>query len=132
MTKIEIDNKTFHYKEIPNTDNKDVLEYLVYLQDLHNICRDLLESLVKENKKVKTTIGFVGSIIDRISESLISILLLSAKGFSIDVAIILLNIIELRTDLKYISKKPEKIIEWFNHIKKSMRAKFGWIIISNI
>lgn len=118
MTKIEINNKTFHYNEIPNTDEKEVLEFLIYLQALYNICRNLLINLIKENKEVKTTIGFVGSIIDRISESIISILLLSSKGFSIDVAIILLNIIELRTDLKYISKRPEKIQEWFNHEKR--------------
>ena len=118
MTQIEVNNKTYHYQEIPNTDNKEVLEFLVYIQTLYNICRKLLISILRENKKVKTTIGFVGGIIDRISESLISIMLLSSKGLSTDVAIILVNLIELRTDLKYISKKPNKIEEWFNHGKR--------------
>lgn len=115
MTKFKINNKNFCFNEIPNTDDKEVLEFLVYLQELYDICRNLLLNLAEENKKIKTTIGFVGSIIDRISESIISIILLSSKGFSRDVAIILVNIIELRTDLKYISNKPEKIEEWFNH-----------------
>lgn len=118
MTKIVINNKIFHYNEIPNTDDKEVIEFLVYLQALYDICRDLLLNLIQENKNVKTTIGFVGGIIDRISESIISILLLSSKGFTTDIGIILVNIIELRTDLKYISKKPEKIEEWFNHEKR--------------
>ena len=118
MTKIEIDNKTYQFHELRNTDNKEVLEFLIYLLELHQICRNLFANIVHENKKVKTTIGFVGSIIDRISKSLISIMLLSSKGFTTDVAIILVNLIELRTDLKFISKRPEKIEDWFNHEKR--------------
>ena len=42
-------------------------------------------------------------------------MLLASKGFTTDVAILLVNLIELRTDLKYISINPKKIDEWFNH-----------------
>jgi len=115
MTKIKIENKTYRINELPNTENKEILEFLIYLKELHSICRELFLCLIQENKKVKTTIGFVGSLIDRISESLISIMLLASKGFATDVAILLVNLIELRTDLKYISKNPKKIDEWFNH-----------------
>jgi len=115
MTKIKIENKTYRINELPNTENKEVLEFLIYLSELHSICRELFVYLIQENKKVKTTIGFVGSLVDRISNSLISIILLASKGFSTDVAILLVNLIELRTDLKYISKNPKKIDGWFNH-----------------
>jgi len=118
MTKIKIENKTYRINELPNTENKDILEFLIYLKELHSICRELFLCLIQENKKVKTTIGFVGSLIDRISESLISIMLLASKGFATDVAILLVNLIELRTDLKYISKNPKKIDDWFNHEKR--------------
>jgi len=118
MKELKIENTTYRINEIPNTENKDVLEFLIYLKELHSICRELFVYLIQENKKVKTTIGFVGSLVDRISNSLISIMLLASKGFSTDVAILLVNLIELRTDLKYISKNPKKIDEWFNHKKR--------------
>jgi len=118
MTEIKIENKTYRINELPNTENKEVLEFFIYLKELHSICRELFLCLIQENKKVKTTIGFVGSLIDRISGNLISIMLLASKGFTTDVAILLVNLIELRTDLKYISKNPKKIDEWFNHKKR--------------
>ena len=118
MTEIKIENKTYRINELPNTENKEVLEFLIYLKELHSICRELFLCLIQENKKVKTTIGFVGSLIDRISGNLISIMLLASKGFTTDVAILLVNLIELRTDLKYISINPKKINEWFNHKKR--------------
>lgn len=118
MTEIKIENKTYRINELPNTKNKEVLEFLIYLKELHSICRELFLCLIQENKKVKTTIGFVGSLIDRISGNLISIMLLASKGFTTDVAILLVNLIELRTDLKYISINPKKINEWFNHKKR--------------
>jgi len=118
MTEIKIENKTYRINELPNTENKEVLEFLIYLKELHSICCELFLCLIQENKKVKTTIGFVGSLIDRISGNLISIMLLASKGFTTDVAILLVNLIELRTDLKYISINPKKINEWFNHKKR--------------
>jgi len=118
MTEIKIENKTYRINELPNTKNKEVLEFSIYLKELHSICRELFLCLIQENKKVKTTIGFVGSLIDRISGNLISIMLLASKGFTTDVAILLVNLIELRTDLKYISINPKKINEWFNHKKR--------------
>jgi len=121
MTELKIENKTYKINEIPNTENKDILEFLIYLSELHSICRELFLYLIQENKKVKTTIGFVGSLVDRISNSLMSIILLASKGFTTDVAILLVNLIELRTDLKYISKYPNKIDEWFNHKKRFIK-----------
>jgi len=118
MKELKIENTTYRINEIPNTENKEVLEFLIYLKELHSICRELFLCLIQENKEVKTTIGFIGSLIDRISNSLISIMLLASKGFSTDVAILLVNLIELRTDLKYISKNPKKIDEWFTHKKR--------------
>ena len=118
MTEIKIENKIYRINELPNTENKEVLEFLIYLKELHSICSELFLCLIQENKKVKTTIGFVGSLIDRISGNLISIMLLASKGFTTDVAILLVNLIELRTDLKYISINPKKINEWFNHKKR--------------
>ncbi len=118
MTEIKIENKIYRINELPNTENKEVLEFLIYLKELHSICSELFLCLIQENKKVKTTIGFVGSLIDRISGNLISIMLLASKGFTKDVAILLVNLIELRTDLKYISINPKKINEWFNHKKR--------------
>jgi len=129
MNEIEINNKTYLFQELPNTENADILEFLVYLQELYNICRKLLKSLIRSNKKVKTTVGFVGAIIDRISENLISIMLLSSKGLTANTAIILTNLIELRTDLKYISRKPNKIEEWLSHEKK---YKKPWNFTSQI
>ena len=121
MTELKIENTTYKINEIPNTENKDILEFLIYLSELHSICRELFLCLIQENKKVKTTIGFVGSLVDRISNSLMSIILLASKGFTTDVAILLVNLIELRTDLKYISKYPNKIDEWFNHKKRFIK-----------
>jgi len=118
MKELKIENTTYRINEIPNTENKEVLEFLIYLKELHSICRELFLYLIQENKEVKTTIGFVGSLVDRISNSLMSIILLASKGFTTDVAILLVNLIELRTDLKYISKYPNKIDEWFNHKKR--------------
>lgn len=118
MQEIEVDNKTYLFLEIPNAKNINVFKFLVHLQILYNICRDLIRKIISGNKNIKTTIGFVVSILDKISESLISIMLLSSKGLATNTAIILVNIIELRTDLKYISKKPKKIEEWFIHQKK--------------
>ena len=118
MTELKIENKTYKLNKIPNTENKDILKFLFYLSELHSICRELFLYLIQENKKVKTTIGFVGSLVDRISNSLMSIILLASKGFTTDVAILLVNLIELRTDLKYISKYPNKINDWFNHKKR--------------
>jgi hypothetical protein len=118
MKEIELNNKTYLFKEIPNTNNINILKFTVYLQFLYNICRKLLLSIIQRNTNVKTTIGFVVSVIDKISENLISIILLSSKGFATNTAIILVNLIELRTDLKYISKKPNKIEDWFKHQKK--------------
>ena len=121
MTEIKIENKTYRINELPNTENKEVLEFLIYLKELHSICRELFLCLIQENKKVKTTIGFVGSLIDRISESLISIMLLASKGFTTDVAILLVNLIELRTDLKYISINPKKLMSGLI-IKKDVQS----------
>lgn len=117
MHKIMENNKTSKYDlyELPFTEDENILEYTHLLQHLHDIMHNLTLEIVARNEQVKTSIGFIVSLLDRIRESFVSIAYLSLKGLHRDVAIILLNLIELRTDLKYISENPHELTKWFEH-----------------
>jgi len=117
--RIQINNSTYQFSDLPFTNNKDVLEFSVYLQELYQIIRNFISLIINENTKVKITIGFVGGILDRIGESLMSTSYLSVKGFNRDVAIILVNLIELRTDLKYVSENPNEASNWLSHKERN-------------
>jgi hypothetical protein len=121
MKKVEIENHKYHFNDLPFTENKEVLEYVIYFQELYQIIRNLIGLIVNKNTEVRTTVGFVGGLLDRISESIMAISYLSSKRFNRDSAVVLVNLIELRTDLKYISEKPKEIEKWFKHEKKNYK-----------
>ena len=121
MKKVGIGNHKYHLNDLPFTDNQEVLEYAIYFQELYQIIRNLILLIINKNKMVRITVGFVGGLLDRISDSIMAILYLSIKGFNRDCAVVLLNVIELRTDLKYISEKPKEIEKWLTHEKRNCK-----------
>lgn len=121
MEKIESKKQKYHFNDLPFTENKEVLKYVIYFQELYQIIRNLIGLIINENTKVKITVGFVGGVLDRIGESIRAISYLSSKGFNRDPAVILVNLIELRTDLKYVSKNHNKVEKWFEHEKRNYK-----------
>lgn len=121
MKKVEIENHKYRFSDLPFTENKEVLEYVIYLQELYQIVRSLIRQILDKNTKIRTTVGFVGGLLDRICETIMAISFLSSKKFNRDCAVVLLNLIELRTDLKYISENPKEIEKWFKHEKKNRK-----------
>lgn len=111
----------FVFHELPITENRDVHEYALIMQNLYQIIHDLIAQIIKRNKNVEISLGFVGSILDRIAESIKTISYLSLKNLNRDSAVILVNLIELRTDIKYISKNPKELIKWFKHDKRKYK-----------
>jgi len=121
MKKTESTKHKYHFNDLPFTENKEVLKYVIYSQELYQIIRSLIGLIINKNTKVKTTVGFVGGVLDRIGESIMAISYLSSKGFNRDPAVILVNLIELRTDLKYVSENHSEVEKWFKHKKRNYK-----------
>ena len=108
-------NKEYKILEFPNIDDQRIYAFCFHVQNIATAIHNLLMSIVAENKQVEVSLGIVGSVLDRILECSTSIQLLAIKGRSRDIAILLLNIMELRIDLKYMSLDTNRLQEWKNH-----------------
>lgn len=108
-------NKQYKIRECPNSDDQRIYTFCFHVQNIATVVRNLLISIVEENKQVEVSLGIVGSVLHRILECSTSIQLLAIKGRSRDIAILLLNIMELRIDLKYMSLDTNRLQEWKNH-----------------
>ena len=95
------------------------------LQNIQNTAQTLILNIIDKNKEVRITIGIVVAILLRIQECVTSIQLLAIKGRSRDIAILLLNVMELRVDLQYIALNSSREEEWINHKNE---WKKPWVI----
>jgi len=107
--------KQFKLIEFPNVDDPRIYTFSYYLQNIQNTLQTLFLNIIDKNKKVKVTIGIVVAILKRIQECVTSIQLLAIKGRSRDIAILLLNVMELRIDLQYIALNVNREDEWMSH-----------------
>ncbi len=107
--------KRFEFIEFPNVNDTRIYTFSYHLQNIQNTLQTLIRNIIDKNKEVKITIGIVVAILMRIQECVISIQLLAIKGRSRDIAILLLNVMELRVDLQYIALNPSREDEWIKH-----------------
>jgi len=107
--------KQFKLIEFPNVDDPRIYTFSYHLQNIQNTLQTLILNIIDKNKQVKVTIGVVVAILMRIQECVTSIQLLAIKGRSRDIAILLLNVMELRVDLQYIALNVNREDEWINH-----------------
>lgn len=107
--------KQFELIEFPNVNDTRIYEFSYYLQNIQNTLQRLIRDIIGKNKEVKITIGLVVALLMRIQECVTSIQLLAIKGRSRDIAILLLNVMELRVDLQYIALNSNREDEWINH-----------------
>jgi len=107
--------------EFPNIDDPNILRHIEYVGKVSVIVNGLKLEIIEKNKNVKITIGLVLSILDRILECGLSLQHLALKGFVRDVSVLLLNIIELRLDLQYISLSKEREDIWINNTKENRK-----------
>lgn len=107
--------KQFKLVEFPNVNDPRIYTFSYHLQNIQNTAQTLILNIIDKNKEVKVTIGIVVAILKRIQECVTSIQLLAIKGRSRDIAILLLNVMELRVDLQYIALNVDREDEWINH-----------------
>lgn len=101
--------------EFPNVDDSCIYTFSYHLQNIQNTAQTLILNIIHKNKQIKVTIGIVVAILMRIQECVTSIQLLAIKGRSRDIAILLLNVMELRIDLQYIALNADREDEWIKH-----------------
>lgn len=107
--------KQFQLREFPNVDDPCIYTFSYYLQNIQNTAQTLIHNIIHKNIKIEVTIGIVVAILNRIQECITSIQLLAIKGRSRDIAILLLNAMELRVDLQYIALNANREAEWIKH-----------------
>lgn len=90
-------------------------QYTRCVQKILSHTRSFLGATISENKNVFVTVGLIGAILFRMIECVESILILSEEKRSRDMAILLLNLMELRVDLQYIALSPKRELEWLEH-----------------
>lgn len=91
------------------------IEYITCLTQVLSQAREMLASTVSANTDVAVTVGLTGAILHRMIECATSILILAGQNRSRDMAVLLLNLMELRIDLQYIALSPEREGEWLAH-----------------
>ena len=107
--------------EFPNINDPYVYRHILYVGKISAIVKKLILEIIEKNKNVKVTIGVVLSILDRILECGISLQHLAVKGFVRDSSVLLLNIIELRLDLQYISLSKDREDIWLKSTKQNKK-----------
>ena len=90
-------------------------QYLECVQKILSHARSFLAATISKNKDVCVTVGLIGAVLYRMIECVESILILSKEKRSRDMAILLLNLMELRIDLQYIALSSEREFEWLEH-----------------
>jgi len=93
-------------------------EYIVCVSDMLSHARALLASTISANRDVRVTVGLVAAVLHRMIECATSILILAGQNRSRDMAVLLLNLMELRIDLQYIALSPERESQWLEHRKE--------------
>lgn len=107
--------KRIKLNEFPNVNDPRIYTFSYHLQNIQNTAQTLILNIIQHNKQVKITIGIVVAILMRIKECVTTIQLLAIKGRSRDIAILLLNVMELRVDLQYIALNSDREEEWIKH-----------------
>jgi hypothetical protein len=90
-------------------------EYIKCISAMLSHSRSLLETIISANTDVCVTVGIVYAVLHRMIECAASILILAGQSRSRDMAVLLLNLVELRVDLQFIALKPERESEWLAH-----------------
>lgn len=105
--------------DYPNIDDRNVLEAGVLTQKTRNKLLELFRYSIEMNKELKTSLGVVAAILDRMAECCLSIEILALKARVRDSAILMLNLLELKIDLQYIALNHNRISEWLSHNKEN-------------
>jgi hypothetical protein len=108
-------SKQYKIREFPNINDQRIYIFCFHVQNIATVIHNLLVSIVEENKQVDVSLGIVFSLLHRILECSTSIQLLAIKGRARDIAVLLLNIMELRINLQYMSLDTNRLQEWKNH-----------------
>lgn len=108
-------SKPYKIQEVPDINDQRIYSFCFYVQNIQTVIHELLLSIIEENKKVQISLGIVFGLLHRIIECSTSIQLLAIKGRARDIAILLLNIMELRIDLQYMSLDSNRLQVWKNH-----------------
>lgn len=92
-------------------------EYLAGLSQLLFHAQGLWDFILKNTKDqdVPVTVGVVGAVLQRVIECGTSITVLADHERFRDVAVLLLNLMELRVDLQFIALSPNRESEWLTH-----------------
>ena len=93
-------------------------EYIMCVSEMLSHVRSLFSSIICENTEVRVTIGLVAAILHRVSECAASVLILAEQNRARDMAVLLLNLMELRIDLQYIALSEERESEWLEHVNE--------------
>ena len=108
----------------------DLTDFIELVERLQHSANKTLKEIALQSKKIKMEpsiyIGYV--IVKRVIECINSIKILSLLGLERDAAILLLNLIELRLDIMYISLEEKNANEWLNHEKQNVKPwKVGFL-----
>lgn len=99
----------------------ELLEIIELVEALQNTADMIMRNIIIQSRTIKMQpsiyIGYV--ILIRVIECINSIRILSIFGLDRDAAILLLNLIELRLDILYISLDEEHADVWLNHEKET-------------
>ena len=79
------------------------MEFVACIAEMLSHANSLLMSTISANTEVRVTVGLVVAVLQRMIECATSILILAEQNRSRDMAVLLLNLMELRIDLQYIS-----------------------------
>lgn len=124
MTKYEI-------RELPTIDDPDLIKNFVVLQEMRSqlvtFTRGILAQLHEHPLSMPTRV--VLSLIQRTTDCSLSIETLCLKNRDRDAAILILSLIELRYDIKYIARNMDRVNEWIDHTKQNKKP---WPVRSQI
>jgi hypothetical protein len=98
-----------------------LIDYFECIEKLHESTLLLISEITQQSQEIKQTSPslFISIVLlERVAECLSSIKLLILFGQKRDAAILILNLIELRLDLLYISLNSKNADEWLDHSKE--------------
>jgi len=111
----------------PSVKDPFVNRFCFVVQNMRDEITNLLRSVIHQagDKRLRQSNIVSIMILYRIKESMNSIMLLITKGFERDAAVLLLTVIELSLDLKYISLDHLRAKEWIRH---NVQHKKPWSV----
>jgi len=116
MTKYEI-------RELPTIDDPDLIKNFVVLQEIRSQIVKFTQNILAQlhAPPLSMPIRVVLSLIQRATECSLSIETLCLKNRDRDAAILILSLIELRYDIKYVARNLDRVNAWIDHAKRNKK-----------